>query len=92
MKSEVQELLRSLPSVSALLAQDEVRDWLHGLPRSSVVSAIQTAVDSLRQAILDGRVQQRRWLHFRFDEEKTGEVSEEQVEIHELALTLPSGR
>lgn len=57
MKSEIQELLRSLPSVGAILAHEDVREWLHGLPRSFVVAAIQSAVDNLRQAILDGRVQ-----------------------------------
>ena len=48
------ELLRSLPSVSALLEHDEVREWLNGLPRSAVVTAVQAAVDAARKTILDG--------------------------------------
>ncbi len=48
------ERLQSLPSVSALLEQDEVREWLNGLPRRSVVIAIQSAIDAARKTILDG--------------------------------------
>lgn len=49
-------LLQSLPSVSALLERDEVREWLHGAGRASVVAAIQAAIDSARRAILEGEV------------------------------------
>lgn len=49
-------LLRSLPSVGALLGHDEVADWLNGLPRPLVIGALQTAVDQARHAILDGKL------------------------------------
>jgi len=49
-----QDLLRSLPSVTALLEEEEVRDWLHGLPRPAVVGALQRAVDMARDGILSG--------------------------------------
>jgi len=55
MNADTQNLLRSLPSVSALLEQEEVRDWLSGLPRSTVVAALQTALTEARQTILDGK-------------------------------------
>lgn len=51
-----QELLRSLPSVSALLDQPEVLEWLNGLPRSVVVASLQVAIDSTRKDILDARL------------------------------------
>lgn len=49
------ELLRQLPSISALLEHEEVGGWLHALPRASVVASLQHALDRLRQAVLDGR-------------------------------------
>ena len=55
MDADKQHLLRSLPSVTALLELEEVRDWLAGLPRSTVVAALQTALDETRQAILEGK-------------------------------------
>jgi len=48
------ELLRSLPSVSALLEHEDVREWLNGLPRNTVVAALQSAIDAARKTILDG--------------------------------------
>ena len=56
MTSPARELLRSLPSVSALLEHEEVHEWLNGLPRASVVSAIQAAINEAREAILAGRL------------------------------------
>ncbi|MFH1111436.1 MAG: L-seryl-tRNA(Sec) selenium transferase [Planctomycetota bacterium] len=58
MKTEAKELLRSLPSVSAVLEQEEVREWLHGLPRSTVLSAVQAAIHATREAILAGQLQE----------------------------------
>jgi L-seryl-tRNA(Ser) seleniumtransferase len=49
-------LLRSLPSISALLERQEVQDWLHGIPRSAVVAALQDAVESFRDDIRAGVV------------------------------------
>ncbi len=57
MSPNTQQLLRSLPSVSTLLEHDEVKDWLHGLPRSAVVTAVQDAIAATRKAIVDGAVQ-----------------------------------
>ncbi len=54
MTSKKNELLRSLPSVSALLEHDEVRDWLEGVPRSVVVAAVRSAVDKARERIVTG--------------------------------------
>lgn len=48
------ELLRTLPSVSSLLEQDEVRQWLTGLPRSVVIEALRTAIDAARDEISRG--------------------------------------
>lgn len=58
MTPRLKELLRSLPSVSTLLEHGEVREWLHGLPRASVVTALQAAIDSTRAAILEGSAQE----------------------------------
>lgn len=55
MNADKQHLLRSLPSVTALLELEEVRDWLSGLPRSTVLAALQTALNETRQAILEGK-------------------------------------
>jgi len=55
MTPQTQELLRSIPSVSALLQHEEVADWLHGLPRATVVAAVQAAADGLRAAIVAGQ-------------------------------------
>ncbi len=48
--------------------------------------AAQDRVERMHQS---GGAQQRRRIHFSFDEKETGKVSEELVEIHERALTLP---
>ena len=48
------ELLRSLPSMSALLEHEEVVDWLNGVPRSTVVAALQSTLDLTRGDILSG--------------------------------------
>jgi len=55
-KTQTQDLLRSLPSVTAVLSREEVAEWLHGLPRSSVLAAVQKAIDEFRHAILTGQV------------------------------------
>jgi len=49
-----QELLRSLPSVTSLLAHDEVAEWLGGIPRATVLAALRDAVEAARQRILAG--------------------------------------
>ncbi len=49
------ELLRSLPSVSALLEHEEVGEWLHGLSRTAVTGALQAALAVARDDILSGR-------------------------------------
>ncbi len=58
MSPDTQQLLRSLPSVSALLEHEEVKDWLHGLPRNTVVTAVQEAVAAARKAIVEGAVRE----------------------------------
>ena len=58
MSRDAKELLRSLPSVSAVLEHEEVREWLHGLPRNTVLSAVQAAIHATREAILAGQVQE----------------------------------
>ena len=52
---DARELLRSLPSVSSLLENDEVRQWLTGLPRGLVVESLRTAVEAARDNIAHGR-------------------------------------
>lgn len=49
------DLLRALPSVSALLEHEEVRDWLSGLPRAVVVAALQAVIAETRDGILAGK-------------------------------------
>ena len=58
MKTSTKQLLRSLPSISTLLEHEEVVDWLNGLPRSSVVSALQSSLDAARSAILAGELKE----------------------------------
>ena len=48
------------------------------------------AKDRVERVHQGGGAQQGRRIHFSFDEKETGKVSEELVEIHERALTLPS--
>ncbi|GAG38006.1 unnamed protein product, partial [marine sediment metagenome] len=54
MTPQTRELLKTLPSVSALLEHEEVREWLGGLPRTSVVAAVQTAISEVRKSIVAG--------------------------------------
>lgn len=54
MNQRIQEQLRHLPSVSALLDHDEVHHWLEGLPRSVVVASLQAAVEAARRRLLNG--------------------------------------
>jgi len=49
------DLLRCLPSVSALLEHEEVTGWLHALPRASVVASLQAALQKTRDDILNGQ-------------------------------------
>ena len=55
LETQAKRLLRSLPSVSALLEHEEVGEWLHGMPRAAVVAALQCALDSARTSILSGQ-------------------------------------
>jgi L-seryl-tRNA(Ser) seleniumtransferase len=41
-----------------MLEHEEVKEWLHGLPRASVVAAVQAAVEAARTAIVDGDSQE----------------------------------
>ena len=58
MDPEAKELLRSIPSVATLLEHEDVAEWLRALPRTLVVAAVQAAVQTAREAILDGRLQE----------------------------------
>lgn len=73
MNKASKNLLRSLPSVSALLETQEVADWLQGMPRSLVVAAVQTAIDDARQRIIDGEVAEE------FSTEEILTVAEEEL-------------
>lgn len=55
MTPQSQQLLRQLPSVTSLLAEAEVQEWLHETPRAVVVEAIQSALDRAREAIRAGK-------------------------------------
>jgi len=50
------DLLRSLPAVTALIEREDVRNWLDDTGRTHVVRALQSAVESIRSAILDGEM------------------------------------
>ena len=54
MNTTAKKLLRSLPSVSGLLEHEEVAEWLNALPRSSVLAAVQSAIDGMRDEIMAG--------------------------------------
>ncbi|MBU0718990.1 MAG: L-seryl-tRNA(Sec) selenium transferase [Planctomycetes bacterium] len=58
MKAQTKKLLRSLPAVSTMLEHEEVIEWLHGLPRATVVASLQAAIDSIRAAISSGEVEE----------------------------------
>ncbi len=47
-------LLRTIPSVSSLLEHDEVRGWREALPRTTIIEAIQEAIEDARRAINTG--------------------------------------
>lgn len=53
---KTKELLRSLPSVSSLLENDEVSGWMRELPRSTVVTSLQAALGHAREAIITGEL------------------------------------
>lgn len=50
------QLLRTIPSVTAMLEHEEVCDWLTSLPRRSVVDAVQTAIQTTREAVISGKI------------------------------------
>ncbi len=54
---DTNQLLRALPSVSSLLEQDDVQDWLQGLPRSAVVVSLKESLAAARRMIRSGRVE-----------------------------------
>ena len=54
MPAPKQDVLRSLPSVDALLQEQPLQDCLARLPRSIVVDAIRTAIDEARQRLVAG--------------------------------------
>jgi len=53
---ELERLVRSLPSVSSVLATEDVGHWLAELPRTSVVGAVQSAIDACRSGMLAGSI------------------------------------
>lgn len=54
MASSRKDLLRALPSVSAMLDHEQVRRWLEETGRSAVVTAVQDAIEAARRDILEG--------------------------------------
>ncbi len=50
----MKDKLRALPAVSVLLEHEEVRGWLAGVARATVVAALQEALDETRRGILEG--------------------------------------
>ncbi len=44
--------LRSIPSISQLLEHERIKAWLEKLPRTVVVEALQSAVDTIRRTLL----------------------------------------
>ncbi|MBD3304763.1 L-seryl-tRNA(Sec) selenium transferase [candidate division KSB3 bacterium] len=51
-----QELLRQIPKVDEVLKEPHMRSLLEGHPRHIVVDAVRDTLDTLRQSILDGTV------------------------------------
>lgn len=54
MNEDVRNKLRELPSIDALLAEEEVRGWVEVTPRALVVAALRAVVDRTRQALREG--------------------------------------
>ncbi|MCC7293057.1 MAG: L-seryl-tRNA(Sec) selenium transferase [Phycisphaerales bacterium] len=54
MNDGARDILRSLPSVSTLLAHPEVELWTQAVPRSLVTASLRSAVDQFRDAVLSG--------------------------------------
>ncbi len=58
MTTPTQDLLRSLPSIDALLDHEEVQGWTQALPRALVAASLRSAVDQVREAIRRGEIDQ----------------------------------
>ncbi len=56
MTAKKKALLRGLPSISSLLEHEEVGGWLSGVPRATVVAALQAALEDARAGISTGEV------------------------------------
>jgi len=56
MTPRTQQILRSLPSIDALLEHEEVRAWTQALPRTLVIAALRAAVEQIRGAIRSGKI------------------------------------
>lgn len=55
MTSKPKDLLRSIPSVARVLEHEEVRAWMDALPRQTVVAAVQSTLQTLREEVLAGK-------------------------------------
>lgn len=62
-KPESSALLRALPSIGTLLELQDVREWLHGLPRTVVIATLQASLDRARKEILSGKRTVRLEMH-----------------------------
>ncbi len=56
MTPRTQDLLRTLPSIDRLLAHEEVQAWNDAFPREVVVSSVRAAVEYVRAAMVEGRL------------------------------------
>jgi hypothetical protein len=57
---------------------------------SSAVAGDHTTQNGVKKMHETRSADQRRWVHVRFDEKQSGEITEDVIEIHARLLTLPS--
>ncbi len=63
LSAKIEKLLRTLPSVSAVLECEDVQHWLAELPRASVVASVQEAIAQCREQMVCGNVTEAVDLH-----------------------------
>ena len=78
-----QELLRSLPKIDEVLMDERVIELMDRIPRETVVDAVRETVESVREGILEGRVNDDRAMELGPIIEKTI-VRANQAEIRNL--------
>lgn len=57
MNDQQQQLLRQLPKVDKLLADERIIEQMNGQPRRVVVAAVQQAIEETRRGVLEGTIE-----------------------------------